>query len=464
MELPVAGQASQLFRYPFLQVADSPGSIRVVWATSSTGTSQVQYRLAGSSDTTTVAATQTQYASGVTGITTFFQQDALLTGLQSGANYLYDIIHNGTVLARNVPFVALKNSAATSISFVAFGDSGTQYSTPRSVRDAIAAKDGSGNYVYPHDFIVGVGDLAYNYGNYSEYNSNFFDQLSGRGDRGDGQQSILATRPLVPAMGNHDYDQSYANTPAAFLASFVLPTAGVPAADAERYYSFDSGDAHFIVLDSMKFDTSGSSESANRLQAMLDWLDADLAATTKTWRIAFFHHTIFSTSSHGTYGDIATNNRMRTKLAPILQNRGVQLAMFGHDHLYERSKRLTVNSSTGKIVRDAGCNVVDSTVGVVYVVAGNGGDDLHHRQADPTKGCGTSEYNSYVNSYGDGYDFVAMNGSTPVLFDLYTSGETPTTPTTRHGFTHVAIAGSQMTITAYNYLGVVMDQYTLAAH
>lgn len=464
----MAGQAAQLVRYPFLQVGDSPASIRIVWATASSGTSQVMVRPAGGGSATTVTASQVQYAGSVTGLTTFYQQEALLSGLQAGTNYVYDIVHNGTTLARNVPFVTLKAASATTVDFIAFGDSGTSYSTPRAVRNAIASRDANGNYVYPHDFVVGVGDLAYNYGSYADYNGNFFDQMSARGDDGSGARSILADRPFVPAMGNHDYSQSYANAPSGFLDSFVLPTAGVPSADAERYYSFDAGDAHFVVLDSMKFDTSGSSEAANRLQAMLDWLDADLAATTRTWRIVFFHHTIFSVSSHGTYGDIGTNRRMRQKLAPILQDHGVQLAMFGHDHLYSRSKRLSVDAD-GKIVRNSTCNgvasnLVESNAGIVYVVAGNGGDDLHHRQTDPTAVCGTAAYTSAVANYGDGYDFVAMNNGTPVLFDLYVSGEAPATPTVRHGFTHVTIAGQQLTITAYNHSGVAMDRHTLPAH
>jgi hypothetical protein len=353
-ELPVAGQSAELVRYPFLQVADSPASIRIVWATASSGTSQVLARPANGGNTTTVTASQVQYATSVTGITTFYQQEALLTGLQPGTEYVYDIVHNGTTLARNVPFVTLKAASATSVSFIAFGDSGTSYSTPRDVRNAISSKDANGHYVYPHDFVVGVGDIAYNEGTYAEYNGNFFDQMSARGDDGDGARGIFA----------------------------------------------------------------------NRL--------------------------------------------MRQKLAPILQGHGVQLAMFGHDHLYERSKRLKVDV-TGKIVRGATCNgtasnVVESNTGIVYVVTGNGGDDLHHRQTDPTKVCGTSSYSSDVAQYGDGYDFVAMNGAAPVLFDLYAAGETPTSPAVRHGFTHIAIAGSQLTITADNYEGVVMDRYTMSAH
>jgi hypothetical protein len=460
MELPVSGAASRLHRYPYLQVADTSTSLRLVWATTTSGAGQVLVRPAGSTTFTAVPAVEKEYSAATTGTTGFFQQVALLQGLTPGAAYVYDVIHDGSPLARNVPFVSPSGPSGP-VRFIVFGDSGTQYSTPRAVRDAIAARDSSGNYLYPRDFIVGVGDLAYNEGTFADYQANFFDQMSGRGDRGDGERSILATRAFVPALGNHDYQQSYANAPSGFLGSFVLPTATTPAADAERYYSFDSGDAHFVVLDSMKFDFSGSSETASRLAEMLDWVDRDLSSTGKTWRVVFFHHTIFSTAAHGTYGDLVANRGQRQRLAPILQAHGVQLVMFGHDHLYQRSKRLRVDSS-GRIVRGASCEVVDSTQGIVYVVAGNGGDDLHNRQVDPLKGCGTPEFVDETREYGDGYDFVATKGEVPVLFD--SSGAAPTSPTVRHGFTHVALSGLEATITAYNYEGVVMDRFSMPAH
>jgi len=228
---------------------------------------------------------------------------------------------------------------------------------------------------------------------------------------------------------------------------------GIPAEDAERYYSFDAGTAHFVVLDSMKFqrsDTRGQKE-------MLHWLEQDIAATDRKWRIVFFHHAIFSHGPHGTYGDIGQNRTMRQRLAPILQRYGIQLVVFGHDHLYERSKRLQVDSR-GQIMRDSKCQIVDSSKGIVYLTVGIGGAYLHNREVDPAR-CGTDGYDQAVREYGEGYDFVAMRGSEPVLYD--STDRPPHLPAERHGFIHAIVTPEQLTVTAYNIQHEVLDRFEL---
>jgi hypothetical protein len=213
----------------------------------------------------------------------------------------------------------------------------------------------------------------------------------------------------------------------------------------------------------MKFE---GNTAANRVPEMLAWLDADLAATDRTWRAVFFHHTIFSVGNHGTWGDMESNWRMRELLAPIMQQHGVQLVVFGHDHLYQRSKRILVDAD-GLIVRGpcngVDSNVVESNAGIVYIVAGIGGTDFHTRQVDPTDTCGSAGFDSDVANYGDGYDFVAFNGNELVLFDDPDSGLPPTTPVVRHGFVRVSTSGQNMTINAYNYDGVLFDTYTMSS-
>lgn len=465
-EIPTVAGASDLFRYPYL-LTDSSRRMQIEWATASSGTCEVQYK--ASTDTTwstqSTCSEQT-FTTAATGMSAnFYQHEAVLDNLQPNTSYTYNVIHNGVVLAKNVTFSTMKEDVNATTQFIVFGDSGVEYSTPRNIRDAIASKDANGNYIYPHDFIVGVGDIAYYNGTYQEFDRNFFGQLSGKIDRTDGLNSILSTRAFFPVLGNHEYGQSSTNIPSGYLASFSLPIpAGVPSQDAERYYSFDSGNAHFVVIDSEKFE---GDTTATRLAQMLSWLDADLAATTKTWRMVFLHRAIFSSANHGTWGDTQQNDRMRRQLAPILQNRSVQLVMFGHDHAYQRSKRLRVDGN-GKIIRDGSQNVVDSSAGIVYVLSGIGGADLHNCQADPNALFGSSKYNYYYAQYGDGYDFVASRNGAPVLFSGGGSECTglPTAPATadRFGFVHVTISGSTLSATTYNYNGVVMDQFSMSAN
>lgn len=453
-ELPATNSSAELFRYPYLQT-DSSRSMRILWATSTPGKCEIRYKSGEDTDWQTQSAcNETPYLRAVTGLgSDFFQHEAVLSDLRPGAGHVYNVIHNGQVLARNIPFETLREDKNEPVRFIAFGDSGVSDTIPRRIRDTIVSKDATGNHVYPHDFIVGLGDLAYDNGTFSEFDRNFFDQLSGKIDRADGKNSVLASRPFFGVLGNHEFGS--AAVPAGYLASFSLPlSSAAPPEDAERYYSFDAGEAHFVVLDSMKFvgDTT-----ANRLSQMLAWLDADLAATAKTWRIVFFHHAVFSYGPHGTR-DGLNNELMRKLLVPILQNRGVQLVMFGHDHFYQRSKRMRLDAG-GFIVRDTNCNVTESASGIVYVMAGNGGSGLYARQTGPTP-CGSSSH--AINFTGNpGVDYVAIRNGAPVLFD--TSGAEPVSPAIRHGFVYVTISSSALTLAAYNYNGEMMDLFGIPA-
>ena len=379
LRLPTASGKTELFRYPYLQT-DGPSRMKILWATATPGKGLVQVRNDSESLWQIVPATSQKYLGAHTQLNhDFYQHEALLEGLTPGAHYRYNVLHNGAPLAEGASFKAMEDGNAANVRFIVFGDSGTHYSQPRAVRDAIASRHANGVFRYPHDFIVGVGDIAYHNGTYVDFDLRFFDQLSGKGDRADGQHSILLSRPFFPVLGNHEYAQKEHSVPDGFLQSFSNPVPNdIPKGQEERYYSFDSGNAHFVVVDSMKF--QGHTGAA--LDAMLAWLDRDLARTQKKWRIVFYHHAIFAHGPHGTYGDIHQNRGMRQRLAPIMQKHGVQLAINGHDHLYERSKRLQVDSH-GKIIRDRQCRVIESDKGIVYLTVGIGGHDLHNRKIDP---------------------------------------------------------------------------------
>jgi hypothetical protein len=66
------------------------------------------------------------------------------------------------------------------------------------------------------------------------------------------------------------------------------------------------------------------------------WLKNDLASTTATWIVAFFHHPGYTKGSHDSdsEGQLVT---MRHYYLPILEAGGVDLVFTGHSHNYERS-------------------------------------------------------------------------------------------------------------------------------
>ena len=72
--------------------------------------------------------------------------------------------------------------------------------------------------------------------------------------------------------------------------------------DGKKYYSFKpKTDVRFFALDSNYVDPK-----------QLEWLDKELAASGSDWKIAFFHHPLYS--SGGTHGSA---DAQRELLEPI---------------------------------------------------------------------------------------------------------------------------------------------------
>ena len=53
--------------------------------------------------------------------------------------------------------------------------------------------------------------------------------------------------------------------------------------NGERFYTFKKGDARFFALDSNYMD-----------QPQLKWLEEQLSRSNDRWKIAFFHHPLYS--------------------------------------------------------------------------------------------------------------------------------------------------------------------------
>ena len=258
--------------------------------------------------------------------------------------YKYNIIVGGTDLNlvsdtfRTAPMVG-----SGAVSFVALGDSGTGSPEQRHI-DALIENES-------FDFALHSGDLAYGAvdgtgtGTFQTTSDWFFSIY----------QNWLRSRPVFPVNGNHDSRAANGNG-LPYLGLFVLPTNGASATypdHAERYYSFDYGPIHVVALD-----TEYTFLDSSRRAAQLAWLQADLGATGQPWKIALFHRPPYSAGGeHGSAVDV------RTAFNPIFEQFGVQLAIGGHEHDYERTWPLRAG-------------VTDPT-GVTYIVTGGGGAPLY---------------------------------------------------------------------------------------
>ncbi|MBE5750615.1 MAG: metallophosphoesterase family protein [Clostridiales bacterium] len=140
-------------------------------------------------------------------------------------------------------------------------------------------------------------------------------------------ESTITSTPIVPVAGNHEYS-AYA-----FAKHFNIKYQSF--GDNGAYYSFDYGNAHFVVLNTNDVYHAGSGNTVNEYSISRDeqlaWLDNDLANSNKTWKIVAMHFPPITSSSEW----FAVN--VREKFMPIFAKNEVDLVLDGHTHKYFRS-------------------------------------------------------------------------------------------------------------------------------
>lgn len=273
-----------------------------------------------------------------TGIATNQSSDVwhkvVATDLEANCTYCYRIGDPVTQKWSNT--YELQTAATGDFSFLAITDTQGEnfrnyaFST-NTLKNAIAT--------FPDSrFILHSGDLVNDGSNENQW-TYMLDQAA----------PIYANTTLVPAAGNHDSNQNV------FSDHFNLYVAPNSSVDSGVYYSFDYGNAHVITLNTNEVSKSCPSLSKEQL----DWLKKDVSTARQNgihWIIVNLHKGIYTIGSHATDKDI-TN--LRTTLAPLFENLGVDLVIQGHDHCPSCTKPL----ANGKIVKN----------GVVYLETGEAG-------------------------------------------------------------------------------------------
>ena len=249
-------------------------------------------------------------------------QEVVLSGLQAGTRYHYRVRSGAGPDAAISPIFSFRTLPASGdLDLVLFGDSGAGSAAQFRVARQLARSEADvlvhlGDIVYPH-FTVGRTDTRC----LSVY------------------RELLRTTPFYFAWGNHDL---YGGTEP-FLTAFRQPTNSVTLENhraegtrPEFFYSFDAGDVHVAVLFWPYSNQYYMREGCPQLQ----WLEKDLATTTKPWKILALHHPV-NTSGYHRFDDynrnlVADRIEVAERLLPVARRHGVQLIASGHDHNYER--------------------------------------------------------------------------------------------------------------------------------
>ena len=181
------------------------------------------------------------------------------------------------------------------IAFAVIGDNGTgsteQYDVARQLVKTHA--------VHPFEFVLMMGDNMYGSQRPRDFSTKFETPYG---------PLLRMGIPFYAALGNHDEPDNR-----------TYPKFNM---GGNRYYSVARGPARFFFFDTNFMDP-----------AQVKWIEDALRDAREEWKIAIFHHPIYSDGDrHG------PNVALRVVLEPLFVNYGVDVAFSGHEHIYERIK------------------------------------------------------------------------------------------------------------------------------
>jgi hypothetical protein len=182
-----------------------------------------------------------------------------------------------------------------SVRFAVFGDAGTG----GAAQYRVAARLAAAHSVFPFEFVLMTGDNMYGTEGPRDYETKF----------------EIPYKPLLDggvkfyaALGNHD------DTNQIYYEPFNM--------GGKQYYTFrPKAGVRFFALNSDYMSPE-----------QLEWLEKELSASGSEWKIAFFHHPLYSEGRHG------SDLRLREALEPLFVRHGVDVVFAGHEHFYERTK------------------------------------------------------------------------------------------------------------------------------
>ncbi len=369
-----APPAAELHKAPYLVFCGDPTTMQVLWQAPTTLPCTIDW---GTDTSYSLGSAQTvEYG-------TDHQHACTLTNLTPDRQYFYRVTFDGSPYAGS--FRTAPPLLTQRLKFLAYGDTRTGV----AVHNTIA---GQMNHLVEVDpefqsLLVSVGDLVYSGDTEADWDSQFFSAAYPNIRR------LTADLPYQACMGNHE------GTGVLFTKYFPYPFVGA------RYWSFDYGPAHFVIVDQYASYAPGS--------AQLAWIESDLAATTQPWRFVVLHEPGWSAG-----GSHPNNTAVQQYLQPLFVQYGVSIVFGGHSHYYARA-------------------VVD---GIQHLTIGGGGAPLYAPDpASPFVVAAAQSYHySRITIDGPHLGFAAVNGA--AVLDSFTldhptgidGPETPASPVLLH--------------------------------
>lgn len=190
--------------------------------------------------------------------------------------------------------------------FAVMGDTGSGDKAQQAVAQQMVKQ----RQKTPFEFVIMLGDNIYEKGEEKKIGTHFEQPY---------KELLDAGVKFYASLGNHDIIEGLK-----FQTNYKNFNMG-----GRRYYNFgkSAGNGNENLLEFFALDTNVMDGK------QLGWLDESLKASKARWKIAFCHHSIYSSARmHSPY------IKLREQLEPLYVKYGVNAVFAGHSHCYERVK------------------------------------------------------------------------------------------------------------------------------
>ncbi len=315
-----------------------------------------------------------------------------LTGLEPDTEYVYrvgDAEQGYWSTLGSFSTAPVENKAIT---FIYMSDSQVSNSS-----DAFRTTFNTAQRLYPNaTFTYFGGDMTENGFAHGQWDLLF-----------EGGQDAFRKTVVSATTGNHDRNKDmslYFNQP-----ETIYPDV----------YSFDYGNAHFMVLNTEYY-------SDEELDKQIEWLRSEVEASNKGFNIVMLHKALYSATDHVDDADV---DAIRAKLVPVFQELNIDVVIQGHDHSFSRGFIKDGNNANAEKFDDQGTEVFTKPSAPLYFINGI---------------CGSSKWYKKIQ-----YDASLYHYVTPDYEFIDKTSATYETTMEDQSYTAITIDGDNMTLDTY---------------
>ena len=324
---------------------DNSTSRTIMWQSdNSEADAVIEYRLEGAEKSQTIGATDKAFTDDSS---TTYIHEATLTGLTPNTKYEYRV---GYGTDRRSDWYRLETAGASVYDVLIYPDSqsGDYSQWEEIVKSSALRNPRTALYISMGD-LVDNGEQAYQW-------RTWLNSI----------RPLSANVPLATTLGNHEmYTLDWKmREPYAYLNYFAVPPNGNEIFN-RRYYSYDFGDVHYVVLDTMLYESNHEDNHDTHHPDLYDvqvqWLRQDLMANTKKWIVVLMHRDPFQYAFDRSDANRAVGfDDEGVLFMPIFDEFNVDLVLSAHLHSYRNRGHVR------NFERDAS--------GPLYILTGIAGD------------------------------------------------------------------------------------------